>query len=53
LVTQLYGLSVTPRAEELIEIAEPWRPLRTWAAVLIRAAAGRLGKGCTTVVGEA
>ena len=26
-------------------LAEPWRPLRTWAVVLIRAAAGRVGGG--------
>ncbi len=38
LVRQLYGLTTTPTADELTAIAEPWRPFRTWATVLIRAA---------------
>ena len=29
--------------EELARIAENWRPFRTWAAVLIRAAGDRAG----------
>ena len=42
-VGELYGLGHPARAEELRRIAEAWRPLRTWAAVLIRAAHSRLG----------
>ena len=38
LVRQLYGLTTTPTADELTAIAEPWKPFRTWATVLIRAA---------------
>ncbi|GAC1578698.1 MAG: DNA-3-methyladenine glycosylase [Candidatus Dormibacteria bacterium] len=41
-VAELYGLPGPPTREQLESIAEPWRPLRTWAAVLIRAAAHRL-----------
>jgi DNA-3-methyladenine glycosylase II len=43
LVASLYGLAAPPGPAELAAVAEPWRPLRTWAAVLIRAASGRLG----------
>lgn len=42
LVQHLYGLASTPAPAELAALAEPWRPFRTWAIVLIRAAAGRL-----------
>jgi DNA-3-methyladenine glycosylase II len=42
LVGDLYGLGGPATAEQLIEIAEAWRPYRTWATVLIRAAASRL-----------
>ncbi len=42
LVTRLYRLPAPPALERFYEIAEAWRPLRTWAAVLIRAAASRL-----------
>ena len=42
LVARLYGLSAPPSPAELASIAESWRPLRTWAAVLIRAASHRL-----------
>jgi DNA-3-methyladenine glycosylase II len=45
LVGELYGLSApaTPdQFAEIAEIAESWRPFRTWVAVLIRAAASRL-----------
>jgi DNA-3-methyladenine glycosylase II len=38
LVQRLYGLEEPPTPSELATIAEPWRPMRTWAAVLIRAA---------------
>lgn len=37
LVRQLYGLSKLPTPVELDKIAEPWKPFRTWATVLIRA----------------
>lgn len=42
LVRELYGLAATPSADEFEEIAEQWRPFRTWSLVLIRAAAKRL-----------
>ncbi|HVQ96461.1 MAG TPA: DNA-3-methyladenine glycosylase 2 family protein [Mycobacteriales bacterium] len=42
LVTDLYGLPGAPTEAEFQALAEPWRPFRTWAAVLIRAAADRL-----------
>jgi DNA-3-methyladenine glycosylase II len=42
LVASLYGLPGPPGPGELATIAERWRPLRTWAAVLIRAAGPRL-----------
>ncbi|MEP6526443.1 MAG: hypothetical protein ABJA86_04690 [Nocardioidaceae bacterium] len=41
-VRRLYGLSAAPTHSELQELAEPWRPYRTWCLVLIRAAADRL-----------
>jgi DNA-3-methyladenine glycosylase II len=42
LVRRLYDLDATPTPAELTGIAEPWRPYRTWATVLVRAAGGRL-----------
>jgi DNA-3-methyladenine glycosylase II len=42
LVGELYGLGAPATIEQLSEIAEAWRPFRTWAVVLIRAAAHRL-----------
>jgi DNA-3-methyladenine glycosylase II len=42
LVGRLYGLPGPPAEAELRVMAEPWRPFRTWAAVLIRAAAPRV-----------
>lgn len=42
LVTDLYRLPSACSAEDLSAIAEAWRPFRTWASVLIRAASGRL-----------
>jgi len=42
LAAQLYGLDAPPGPEEFASIAEPWRPFRTWAVVLIRAVAGRI-----------
>lgn len=42
LVGRLYGLPGRANPAELVALGERWRPLRTWAAVLIRAAAHRL-----------
>lgn len=42
LTARLYGLEEPVTTEKFTEIAEPWRPLRTWAVVLIRAAGQRL-----------
>lgn len=39
---QLYGLDTTPTVQEFAKIAEPWVPWRTWAVVLMRAAASRV-----------
>jgi DNA-3-methyladenine glycosylase II len=41
-VRRLYGLAADPTPSVLQELAEPWRPYRTWCIVLIRAAADRL-----------
>jgi DNA-3-methyladenine glycosylase II len=41
-VARLYGLPGPPGPDEVARLAEPWRPFRTWAAVLIRAASSRL-----------
>ena len=35
-VAMAYGLDEPPVAEELAEIAERWRPYRTWVALLLR-----------------
>jgi DNA-3-methyladenine glycosylase II len=42
-VAELYGLGEPPAAAAARRLAEPWRPWRTWIAVLIRAATSRLG----------
>lgn len=42
LVGRLYGLDAAATAEDLERIAEPWRPFRTWASVMIRAAGSRV-----------
>ena len=42
LAAELYGLGGPPGEAEFRRLAEPWRPLRTWAAVLIRAATHRV-----------
>jgi DNA-3-methyladenine glycosylase II len=42
LTARLYELSEPPGPAEFAALAEPWRPLRTWAVVLIRAAGERL-----------
>jgi DNA-3-methyladenine glycosylase II len=41
-MAELYHLPGPPGPDEVARIAEPCRPFRTWAAVLIRAAASRL-----------
>lgn len=41
-MADLYNLPGRPSAAELDRLAEAWRPFRTWAVVLIRAAAARL-----------
>jgi DNA-3-methyladenine glycosylase II len=38
---RFYGLDAPPDAERLAELAERWRPFRTWAIVLIRLAGDR------------
>jgi DNA-3-methyladenine glycosylase II len=45
LVERLYDLRGPVSDEELRALAEAWKPFRTWAAVLIRAAAGRVLDG--------
>ncbi|MGC3995722.1 MAG: hypothetical protein QM779_16655 [Propionicimonas sp.] len=42
LVGELYGIAGPLDDRRYAELAEQWRPFRTWATVLIRAAAGRL-----------
>jgi DNA-3-methyladenine glycosylase II len=42
-VTHYYNLPDLPTDEQLQHLAEPWRPRRTWAAVLFRYAAAREG----------
>jgi DNA-3-methyladenine glycosylase II len=42
LIRQLYGLPDPPSQAQLEELAEPWRPFRTWCTVLIRAAGHRV-----------
>lgn len=42
LVRQLYGLDQDPTPSELERLAEKWKPMRTWVAVLIRAAGPRV-----------
>ena len=42
LVTKLYQLDGPCSPEQLDEIAEAWRPFRTWAAVLVRVAGDTL-----------
>ncbi len=40
-VQQLYGLEAEPTDAELEQLAEPWRPFRTWVLVMLRALSGR------------
>ncbi len=51
LAARLYGLGAPPSEADFRALAEPWKPLRTWAAVLIRAAAGRVLGGAGAAAG--
>ena len=51
LVTRLYRLSEPCTPERFLEIADAWRPYRTWAAVLIRAATSRLAAKEPSAIG--
>jgi DNA-3-methyladenine glycosylase II len=42
LAGQLYQLDSPPSEAEFRTLAQPWKPMRTWAVVLIRAAAPRV-----------
>jgi DNA-3-methyladenine glycosylase II len=42
LAGELYGLGHDATPEEFRQLAERWRPFRTWATVLLRAAGPRL-----------
>lgn len=42
-VAHFYGLEAAPSAKELTELAERWRPFRSWATVLLRFAWERDG----------
>jgi DNA-3-methyladenine glycosylase II len=48
LAGQLYQLDGPPSEAEFRTLAKPWKPLRTWAVVLIRAAAPRVLGGAST-----
>jgi DNA-3-methyladenine glycosylase II len=50
LAGRLYGLGGPATPAQLRELAEPWRPFRTWAAVLIRAVTPRLPAAGPTAV---
>jgi DNA-3-methyladenine glycosylase II len=54
LAGRLYGLDQPATPGQLRELAEPWRPFRTWAVVLIRAVTPRLPAGAAgTAAGAA
>jgi DNA-3-methyladenine glycosylase II len=42
LAGRLYQLGAPPSETEFRRLAQPWKPLRTWAVVLIRSVAARL-----------
>ncbi len=42
IAAQLYGLSKPPMPADFAAMAEPWRPFRTWAVVLIRSTGPKL-----------
>ena len=52
LVEQLYNLPAPVSDETLSGLAEAWKPFRTWAAVLIRAAAKRVLGGVSAQPGS-
>jgi DNA-3-methyladenine glycosylase II len=39
-MTSAYGFKVVPSVDELAEIAQKWRPYRSWVSLLFRAASG-------------
>jgi DNA-3-methyladenine glycosylase II len=47
-IARFYGLESPPTIDRFAEMAEPWRPFRTWAIVLIRLAGdrGTVLEGC-------
>jgi DNA-3-methyladenine glycosylase II len=45
IIARLYDLDHTPSRAEVADLAERWRPMRTWVTVLIRAAGPRLLAG--------
>ena len=51
LVTRLYRLPEPCTPERFLEIADAWRPYRTWASVLIRAASSRLSASEPSAIG--
>ena len=51
LAARLYQLGAPPSEAAFRALAEPWKPLRTWAVVLIRAAAGRVLGGAGAPAG--
>ncbi len=51
LAARLYQLDGPPSEAEFRALAQPWKPLRTWAAVLIRAAADRVLGGAGASAG--
>ncbi len=51
LAARLYQLDGPPSEAEFRALAQPWKPLRTWAAVLIRAAAARVLGGAGASAG--
>jgi len=51
LTARLYELDAPPSEAEFRALAQPWKPLRTWAAVLIRAAADRVLGGAGASAG--
>jgi len=52
LAAQLYDLPAPLSDETLSGLAEAWKPFRTWAAVLIRAAANRVLRGAPAQPGS-
>ena len=40
-IQRIYGLDHEPSDAEVEQLAEGWRPFRTWATVMLRALSGR------------